>query len=99
MRLRLSIQRFTLPKAEILWTLADDEKTSVPTISKLLERVNDIVPLESSTWGLEDYVVSIGGFECLHFSRLDQVLKDEDVVLYVQLFLILIACVGSQRSN
>lgn len=76
-----------MAKTDILWTVADDEKAGIPTISKLLEQINDVVPLESTDWGLEDYVVSINGFECLHFSRVDEVLKDEDEVVYVKTLL------------
>ncbi|KAL8647672.1 MAG: hypothetical protein Q9210_005411, partial [Variospora velana] len=52
------------------------------TISQLLEQVNDIVPLESEEWGLEDYIVEVGGFECLHFQEANQVLKEHDEVWY-----------------
>lgn len=83
MRLRLSIQRHGLAKVEILWTVPEDEKSSIATVSQLLEQINETVPLEARDWGLEDYVVSIGGFECLHFAKVDQILKDEDVVWYV----------------
>jgi hypothetical protein len=50
------------------------------TISRLLEQVNHIVPLEAEDWGLEDYVVQVGRFECIHFSPVSQVLKDDDEV-------------------
>jgi hypothetical protein len=50
------------------------------TISQLLEDVNDIVQLESDDWGLEDYVVEVGGYECLHFQPIDSVLKEDDKV-------------------
>ncbi|KAL9028583.1 MAG: hypothetical protein Q9196_003072 [Gyalolechia fulgens] len=50
------------------------------TISQLLEQVNDIIPLESGEWGLEDYMVEVGGFECLHFLETSQVLKEGDEV-------------------
>ncbi|KAJ9668470.1 hypothetical protein H2201_001518 [Coniosporium apollinis] len=80
MRLRLSIQRHGLPTAEVLWAIRDDQAQAISTISQLLEQVNDIIPLESEDWGLEDYVVQVNGFECLHFSQLGQIIKDEDVV-------------------
>lgn len=80
MRLRLSIQRHGLPTAEVLWAIRDDQAQAISTISQLLEQINDIIPLESEDWGLEDYVVQVNGFECLHFSQLGQVIKDEDVV-------------------
>lgn len=62
------------------------------TISQLLEDVNEVVPLETASgggeevygggqWGLEDYAVEIGGYECLHFMEVDGMLKDGDEVL------------------
>jgi hypothetical protein len=61
------------------------------TIAKLLTLVNEVVPLESSTWGLEDYAVGLsdgqgGSYECLHFQAVSQALKDEDQVMYMALF-------------
>lgn len=56
------------------------------TIAKLLTLVDEVVPLESSEWGLEDYAVELsdpsrGSYECLHFQRVSQILKDEDEVV------------------
>ncbi|KAJ5096313.1 hypothetical protein NUU61_005669 [Penicillium alfredii] len=63
------------------------------TIAQLLEDVNEVVPLEtepsmfdpeySGQWGLEDYVVEVGGSECLHFMEVDGILRDGDEVMYV----------------
>ncbi|OCK82291.1 hypothetical protein K432DRAFT_391417 [Lepidopterella palustris CBS 459.81] len=80
MRLRLSIKRHALPPTEVLWTVPDDQAQKAFSIARLLEEINHIVPLESENWGLEDYVVEVGGYECLHFSLISQVLKDEDEV-------------------
>lgn len=56
------------------------------TISRLLSNVNDVVPLESAEWGLEDYAVEYrdgeDGFECLHFQVVSDILKESDQVLY-----------------
>ena len=85
MRLRLTVQRQSLPPVRILWTVGglrlglDSNATSV-TVSQFLEQVNEVIPLEAEYWGLEDYVVEVRGFECLHFSGLGQVLKDDDEV-------------------
>ncbi|TKA73149.1 hypothetical protein B0A49_03841 [Cryomyces minteri] len=79
MRLRLSIRRHALPAVEILWNTGD-EKTSSTTVAQFLEQVNEIVPLEAEQWGFEDYVVEITGYECLHFQKLENVCRDEDVV-------------------
>lgn len=35
----------------------------------------------SGQWGLEDYVVEIGGFECLHFMEVEGLLRDGDEVV------------------
>jgi hypothetical protein len=51
--------------------------------------VNEVLPLETQVgdvdsqcgggqWGLEDYVVEVGGFECLHFMEVDGLLRDGD---------------------
>ena len=44
--------------------------------------MNDVIPLESEDWGLEDYAVEVRGFECLHFSELGQLLREDDEVWY-----------------
>ena len=84
MRLQLVIQRYGLPQIRILWTVGSPdlphETGSSITISKFLEQINEIVPLEADDWGLEDYAVEVKGFECLHFSELHQVLKEDDEV-------------------
>ncbi|KAK8071414.1 hypothetical protein PG997_011617 [Apiospora hydei] len=56
MRLNLAIRRNGLPEAKVVWPVPLEEN---PTISKLLEQVNDIIPLESSDWGLDDYAVEL----------------------------------------
>ena len=84
MRLCLTIHRQGLPITQVVWTaglhLGQSTCGESLTISQLLEQVNEVIPLEAEDWGLEDYVVEIRGYECLHFSRLDQILKDEDKV-------------------
>lgn len=66
------------------------------TISQLLEDVNEVIPLETEldedaangtgygacgSWGLEDYIVEVGGFECLHFMDAEGLLRDGDEVV------------------
>ncbi|KAF7594402.1 hypothetical protein BBP40_009383 [Aspergillus hancockii] len=61
------------------------------SIAQLLEDVNEVVPLEtepalfdieySGAWGLEDYVVEVGGSECLHFMEVEGLLRDGDEVI------------------
>ncbi|KAL2808945.1 hypothetical protein BJX63DRAFT_14120 [Aspergillus granulosus] len=61
------------------------------TIAQLLEDVNEVIPLEtqprlfedesSGQWGLEDYVVEVGGSECLHFMEVDGLLREGDEIL------------------
>ncbi|KAL8986308.1 MAG: hypothetical protein Q9205_000194 [Flavoplaca limonia] len=85
MRLRLTVQRHGLPPARVLWTLAAvrppySAAGPEPTVAQLLEQVNEIIPLESEDWGLEDYAVEVEGFECLHFSETSKVLKEDDEV-------------------
>ena len=87
MRLHLIIKRHCLPTERVIWTVgAHSTGYSVnvsSTIAQLLEVVNEVFPLESGEWGLVDYAVEVRGFECLHFSELSQVLKEDDEVWYV----------------
>ena len=85
MRLQLTVQRHSIPPVKVLWTVGATRPTAdAPgasfTISQFLEQVNEIIPLEADDWGLEDYAVEVRGFECLHFSELNQVLKEDDEV-------------------
>ena len=50
------------------------------TVAQFLEQINEVVPLEATDWGLEDYVLEVNGFECLHFCSLS-ILKEDDRVL------------------
>ncbi|PON24193.1 GTP cyclohydrolase II [Trichoderma gamsii] len=82
-RLRLVIRRHGLPEIKLLWPCSCAEDV---TIAKVLEQVNEVVPLESGEWGLEDYAVELedgkgGSFECLHFQQVGRILKDEDQVI------------------
>lgn len=84
MRLRLVVQRHSLPDTPVVWAI---DTANSPTISQLLEQVNEILPLESGgDWGLEDYSVEIKGsggtnFECLHFQQVASILHEDDEVL------------------
>ena len=80
MRLRLTIQRNGLPAANILWAVPDTNSATAYTVTRLLEDVHLIVPLEAEHWGLEHYVVEVAGFECLHFMPVGQCLKEDDHV-------------------
>ena len=83
LRLRLVIRRHGLPEVRLVFSLA---LHSDPTVVKLLEQVNETVPIESSDWGLEDYVVELrdlegNAFECLHFQEIRAILRQDDEVL------------------
>jgi hypothetical protein len=84
MRLKVLVKRHNLPDTAIVWAV---DISHDPTISQLLEQVNEVVPLESGgDWGLEDYVVEVKGssgtgFECLHFQPVKTVLHEDDEVL------------------
>ncbi|WQF88256.1 hypothetical protein CDEST_13270 [Colletotrichum destructivum] len=83
LRLRLVVRRHGVPDVKLLWNATADEDL---TISKLVAQVNEVVPLESGEWGLEDYAVELkdasgDGFECVHFHLVSKVLKDDDQVL------------------
>ncbi|KAI2621312.1 hypothetical protein GGS21DRAFT_385984 [Xylaria nigripes] len=82
MRLRLVVRRNGLPELRLMWNV---RLGGNPTISKLLEQLNDYVPLESGNWGLEDYVVELHDndgtdFECLHYQLVKNVLRVDDRV-------------------
>ena len=82
MRIRLTVQRHLLPPIRLLWHVpASSAPGASLTISGFLEHVNDIVQLEADEWGLEDYAVEVQGFECLHYSELHDLLKEDDEVL------------------
>ncbi|KAK3701621.1 hypothetical protein LTR37_015372 [Vermiconidia calcicola] len=77
MRLRLRIERNGLPATQTLWPVKEGKNT----LAQLLQQINDVFPLESDTWGLEDYSVSIGGYECLHYHEIAAVCKEDDELL------------------
>ena len=86
MRLRLTIERHALPPTNIIWHI---DIGSAPSIYTLLQKVNEIIPIESADrWGLEDYAVELKGtqgvnYECLHFQKISQVFKEDDLVMQV----------------
>ena len=68
-RLHLVVRRHSLPEVRIIHHVSLEND---PTISDLVEQINDLIPLESPEWGLKDYVVELRNkdgftFECLHF--------------------------------
>ncbi|KAI0179391.1 hypothetical protein GGR52DRAFT_304633 [Hypoxylon sp. FL1284] len=82
MRLRLVVRRDGFPEERLVWNISLEND---PTISKLLEKVNEVLPLEVGQKGLENYVVELHdddgmNFECLHFQPLRTVLKPDDRV-------------------
>ncbi|KAG5971433.1 hypothetical protein E4U58_007580 [Claviceps cyperi] len=82
-RLRLTVRRHGVPEVKLVWPC---ERSADLTIAKLVVSVNEVVPLECSEWGLEDYAVELVGadgdsYECLHFQLVRQILKDEDQLI------------------
>lgn len=83
LRLRLVVRRHALPEVRVVFAVQLDTD---PTIANLVEQVNEIIPLESNDWGLEDYVVELRdsnghGFDCLHFQQVSAILKNDEEVL------------------
>lgn len=83
LRVRLHIQRNGLPDTRIVYLLATTDDT---TVTKLLEQVNETVPLESTDWGLDDYAVELQSskgafFECLHYQLVSKLFEKDDEVL------------------
>lgn len=82
-RLRLAIRRHAVPEVKLVWPCVASEDL---TVAKLLAQVNEVIPLESGEWGLEDYVVELadangGSFECLHFQPVGKLFKGDDQVV------------------
>ncbi|KAI2638678.1 hypothetical protein GGS26DRAFT_542562 [Hypomontagnella submonticulosa] len=82
MRIRLVVRRDGLPEERLMWNVPLEND---PTIAKLLEKVNETIPLEIGQTGLENYVVELQdedgiNFECLHFQPVRTVLKPDDRV-------------------
>jgi hypothetical protein len=80
MRICLSVFRHGLPATRVIWATTDDQLSSGILVSRFLSDVNDIIPLESDDWGLEDYVVQLENYELLHFQNLSDVLREDDHV-------------------
>jgi hypothetical protein len=81
MRLRLQIYRNRMPVVKMMWDTTALKPGTDAIISNLLHAINDIIPLEGSTCGLEDYIVELGGFEVLHFQLVTSVFKEDDEVV------------------
>lgn len=79
MRIRLLIERNELPSVSVLWSFSQTQLTS--TVAQFLEHVNVRFPLEGNTWGLEDYTVTLGGYEAQHYTQVGEVFKDDDEVI------------------
>ncbi|XP_044715631.1 transcription factor atf21 [Hirsutella rhossiliensis] len=82
-RLRVSVQRHGVPEVKLIWPCARSHDL---TVSKFLSQINEVMPLESGEWGLEDYVVELadgtgGSYECLHFQPVPHILKNDDHIL------------------
>jgi hypothetical protein len=80
MRIHLSVERNGLPVVNLLWPVDEDENGKKSIISRLVAKVDEVVPLETEEWALEDYILQVNGFECLHWQNISDVLKDEDHV-------------------
>lgn len=83
LRIRLVVRRNGLPETRLVYTIPVDDD---PTIAKLVELVNETIPLETEDWGLEDYVVEMRddsgtAFECLHYQTVTSVIEPDEKVL------------------
>ncbi|KAK5087275.1 hypothetical protein LTR70_007013 [Exophiala xenobiotica] len=86
MRLRVTVQRHELPEVRHLFNTTAAHgpgKQRIETVAELVSAVNTVVPLESSDgeWGLEEYLVEVNDYECLHYQELQDVLRDDDEVV------------------
>ena len=78
MKLRLRIKRDGLADVNIPWILEDGLASTSKTFARLLEDVNENVPLVTPTRDLSDYVVEFSGLECLRNMSLWDLLEDDD---------------------
>jgi hypothetical protein len=81
MRLRLIVERNELPATCVAWFMPPD-----CSAAQLLIDVNNVIPLESEHWSLDDYVVEVPGqshmhYELLHYEVLKYVLEDDSELL------------------
>lgn len=81
MRLRLIVERNELPITCVIWFMPPD-----CSAAQLLINVNNVIPLESEHWALDDYVVEVPGkfrvhYELLHYEQLKYVLEDDTEVM------------------
>lgn len=80
----MTVRRHNLPDTNVVWPV---DTRSSPTVYRLLELVNEAIPIESGEqWGFEDYVVQVRGkdgvnYDCLHFIPVTNCMKDEDEIL------------------
>jgi len=81
MRIKLTVHRHRLPTTNLQWVIPESFLNPGSTIARLLKEIDPIICLESEHWGLEDYIVEIGGFECLHFWSVQSVVKEDDHVV------------------
>ncbi|KAF4582269.1 transcription factor atf21 [Ophiocordyceps camponoti-floridani] len=82
LRLRISVQRHGVPEVKLVWPCVRSQDL---TVSKLLAQINEVIPLETGEWGLEDYVLELAdgfgcSYECLHFQEVPKILKNDDQV-------------------
>ncbi|KIW08995.1 uncharacterized protein PV09_00893 [Verruconis gallopava] len=80
-RIKLKVQRNRLPDVDVVWAVKDVEGRERCTVSKLIADVDQSIPLESGEWTLDQYVVELDGYECLHYQFVSDVLKDGDEVI------------------
>ncbi|PFH55105.1 hypothetical protein XA68_10701 [Ophiocordyceps unilateralis] len=83
LRLRITVQRHGVPEVKLVWPCVRSHDL---TVSKLLAEINEVIPLETCEWGLEDYVLELTdgsgeSYECLHFQQVPQILKNDDQVI------------------
>lgn len=67
---------------KLLWETTEWVKPgSDHMVSSLLAAISEVFPLDSSLWGLDDYVVELDGYEVLHFQELESVFSHDDTVV------------------
>ena len=78
MRLYVNVKRYELPDSKFVYSVTSGQQSC--SISALMFAINKQMPMESGNWGLEDYSLRLNGYDLLHYSKVDEVLRDGDQI-------------------
>ncbi|QIW97628.1 hypothetical protein AMS68_003146 [Peltaster fructicola] len=76
MRLYLCIDRSGLAPVKTVWPLS--QQRHICSVAELLQDVNKTFPLETPDRTLLEYVVTLGGYECMRHHEVTSICKEDD---------------------